>query len=74
MILASSQKNEVLVTYRYRHYKGVHCIRDMVHSDGLTIDPAMLTKDTGQSFRDFPCQYPSGPDHKLWMEMINSLT
>jgi hypothetical protein len=51
----------------YWHYKGVHSIGDMVCSDGLTIDPTMLTKKAGQSSRDFPLQFPTGPDHKLWL-------
>jgi hypothetical protein len=58
-------KNEGVLINRYHNYIGVHCIRDMVHSDGLTMDSAMLTKDTGQSSRDFPCKYPTGQDHKL---------
>jgi hypothetical protein len=37
---------------RYRHFKGVHSIGDMVCSDGLTIDPTMLTQEAGQSSRD----------------------
>jgi hypothetical protein len=24
--------------------------------------------------RDFPLQFPAGPDHKLWLEMTHSLT
>jgi hypothetical protein len=36
------KNNELLVINRYHHYKGVHCIGDMVYSDGMTIDPAML--------------------------------
>jgi hypothetical protein len=67
-------KNEVVVIYRCQHFKGVYCIGDMVYSDGLTIEPAMLTKDAGKSSRDFPHQYPSSPDHKLWMKLVNSLT
>jgi hypothetical protein len=66
-------KNEAVVINRYRHYKGVHCIGDMVYSDEQAIDPAMLTKHAGQSSRDFPHQYPSGLDHKLWRKVINSL-
>jgi hypothetical protein len=46
----------------------------MVCSDGLTIDPTMLTKEAGQSSRDFPLQFPTGPDHKLWLKMTHSLT
>jgi hypothetical protein len=46
----------------------------MVCSDGHTIDPAMITQEAGQSFRDFPLQVPTGPDHKLWLKMIHSLT
>jgi hypothetical protein len=46
----------------------------MVCSDGLTINWTMLTKEAGQSSRDFPLQFPTGPDHKLWLKMIHSLT
>ncbi len=59
---------------RYQYYKGVHSIGDMVCSDGLTIDPIMLTKEAGQSSREFSFQFPTGPDHKLWLKMTHSLT
>jgi hypothetical protein len=59
---------------RYWHYKEVHSMGDMVCSDGLTFDPVMLTKEAGQSSRDFPCQFPAGPNHKLWLKMTHSLT
>ncbi len=58
----------------YWHYKGVHSIEDMVCSDGHTINPTMLTKEAGQSSRDFPLQVLIGPDHKLWLKMIHSIT
>ena len=58
----------------YRHFKGVHSIREMVCSNGHTINPTMLTQEVGQSSRDFPLQVPTGPDHKLWLKMIPSLT
>jgi hypothetical protein len=58
----------------YWHYEGVHSIGDMVCSDGLTIDPTMLTKEAGQISRDFSIQFPTGPDHKLWLKMTHSLT
>jgi hypothetical protein len=58
----------------YRHYEGVHSIGNMVCSDGHTINPTMLTKKVGQSSRDFPLQVLTGPDHKLWLKMIHSLT
>jgi hypothetical protein len=60
--------------HRYRHFNGVHCIGDMVCSNGLTINPTMITQEAGQSSRDFPLQVPTGPDHKLWLKMIYSLT
>jgi hypothetical protein len=34
----------------------------------------MLTQEAGQSSRDFPLQVPTGPDHKLWLNMIHFLT
>jgi hypothetical protein len=46
------QEQETLTWYR--HFEGVHCIRDMVCSNGHTIDPTMLTQEAGQSSRDFP--------------------
>jgi hypothetical protein len=52
----------------------VHCIGDMVCSDGHIIDPTMLNQEAGQSSRDFPLQVPTGSDHKLWLKMIHSLT
>ncbi len=58
----------------YRHFKGVHSIRDTVCSDGHTIDLTMLTQEVGQSSRDFPLQVLTEPDHKLWLKMIHSLT
>ncbi len=58
----------------YQHYKGVHRIGNMLCSDGFTIDSIILTKEVGQSSRDFPLQFPIGPDHKLWLKMIYSLT
>jgi hypothetical protein len=58
----------------YWHYKGVHSIGDTVCSDDLTIDPTMLTKEVSQSSRDFPIQFLTGPDHKLWLKMTYSLT
>jgi hypothetical protein len=62
------QEQETLNWYRY------YSIGDMVCSDGQTIDPTMLTQEAGQSSRDFPLQVPAGPDHKLWIKMIHSLT
>jgi hypothetical protein len=59
---------------QYRHLKRVHSIGDMVCSNDQTIIPTMFTKDTGQSSRDFPLQVRTGPDHKLWLKMIHSLT
>jgi hypothetical protein len=59
---------------RYWYYKRVHSIGDMVCSDCLTIDPIMLTKEAGQSSREFPLQFPTGPDHKLWLKLTHSLT
>jgi hypothetical protein len=58
----------------YRYFKRVHSIGDMVCSNGHTIDLTMLTLEAGQSSRDFPLQVPTGPDHKLWLKMIHSLT
>jgi hypothetical protein len=58
----------------YRHFKGVHSIGDMVYSNGHTIDPTMLTQELGQISIDFPLQVLTGPDHKLWLKMIHSLT
>jgi hypothetical protein len=57
-----------------RHFKRMHSIGDMVCSDGHTIDPTMLTQEAGQSSKDFPLQVPTGPDRKLWLKMIHSLT
>jgi hypothetical protein len=34
----------------------------------------MLTQEAGQSSRDFPLKVPTGPDHKLWLQLIHSLT
>jgi hypothetical protein len=34
----------------------------------------MITQEAGQSSRDFPLHVPTGPDHKLWLKMIHSLT
>ncbi len=39
---------------RYRHFKGVRSIGDMVCSNGHTIDLTMLTQEVGQSSRHFP--------------------
>jgi hypothetical protein len=58
----------------YRHFKRVHSIGDMVCSNGHTINPTMLTQEAGQSSRDFLLQVLTGPDHKLWLKMIHSLT
>ncbi len=41
----------------YRQFKGVHSIRDMVCSDGHTIDPTMLTQEAGQSLEIFPSRF-----------------
>jgi hypothetical protein len=46
----------------------------MACSNGRTIDPTMLTQEARQSSRDFPLQVSTGPDHKLWIKMIHSLT
>jgi hypothetical protein len=59
---------------QYRYFKTVHSIGDMVCSDGHTINPTMLTLEAGQSSRAFPLQVPTGPDHKLWLKTIHSLT
>ncbi len=59
---------------QYRHFKGVHSTGNILCSNWHTIDPTMLTKVAGQSFRDFTLQVPTGPDHKLWLKMIHSLT
>jgi hypothetical protein len=67
-------KHEQETLNRYWYYKEVHSIGDMVCSDSLTIDPTMLTKEAGQSFGDFPLQFPTGPDHKLWLKMTYFLT
>ncbi len=58
----------------YRHFKGVHSIGDMVCSDGHIINPTMLTQEARQSSTNFPLQVLTGPDHKLWLKMIHSLT
>ncbi len=58
----------------YRHLKGVHSIGDTVCSNGHTFDPTMLTQEVGQNSRDCPFQVLTGPDHKLWLKMIHSLT
>jgi hypothetical protein len=58
----------------YKHFKRVHKIGYMVCSDGQTINPTMLAQEAGQSSRDFPLQVSTGPDHKLWLKMIHSLT
>jgi hypothetical protein len=58
----------------YRHFKGVHSIGDMVCSNGHTINSTMITQEADQSSRDFPLQVPTGPNHKLWLKMIHSLT
>jgi hypothetical protein len=34
----------------------------------------MLTQEAGQSSRDFSLQVLTGPDHKLWLKVIHSLT
>jgi hypothetical protein len=59
---------------RYRHYKRVHRFGDMVCSNRHTIDPTMLTQEAGQSSRNFPLWVLTGPDHKLWLKMIHSIT
>ncbi len=59
---------------RYWHYKGVHSIGDMLCSDSLTFYLIMLNKEAGQISRDFPLQFSTGPDHKLWLKMTHSLT
>ena len=59
---------------RYHHFKGVHSIRDMVYNDGLIINPVMLTKEPGQSIRDFSRQLQTQLDHNLWIKVIDSLT
>ena len=59
---------------RYCHYKGVHCIGDMVCSDGLTIDPDMQTQEPGQSTCEFPSQHSTKSDHALWTKVITSMT
>jgi hypothetical protein len=59
---------------RYWHYKGVHSMGDLVCSDGRTIDPILLTEEAEQSSREFPLQFLTGPDHKLWLKMTHSLT
>jgi hypothetical protein len=59
---------------RYQHCKGVHSIGDIVCSDGLTLDPNMLTKEAGQGSREFPLQFPTGSDHRLWLKLTHSLT
>ncbi len=51
-----------------------HSIGDLVCSNGHNIDLTMLTKEVGQSSRDFPLQVPTGPDHTLWLKMIHFLT
>ena len=53
---------------------GVHCVGDMVCSDGLTLDPNMITQQPGQSSRELPSQHPTRSDHALWMKVITSLT
>jgi hypothetical protein len=52
----------------------LHSIGDMVCSNGHTIDPTMIAQEVGQSSRDFPLHVLTGPDHKLWLKMIHSLT
>jgi len=59
---------------RYCHCKGVHCVGDMVCSNGLTIDPSIRTQQPGQSSRGFPSQHPTRSDHTLWTKVITSLT
>ncbi len=58
----------------YMHFKRVHGIGDMVCSNGQAIHPTMLTQEVGQTSRDFPLQVPTGPDYRLWLKLIHSLT
>ncbi len=67
-------RHEQEIINRYCCYKGVNSIGDIVCSDGVTIDPVMLTKETGQSSIKFPHQFPTRPDHKLWLKVTKSLT
>ncbi len=38
------------------------------------IASAFSAHHVGQSSRAFPLQFPTGPDHKLWLKMTHSLT
>ncbi len=65
---------ELIGINRFRHWKKVHSIGDLVSCDGLTVKPSMLTSQEGSSDREFPVQKPVRSALVLWKKALGSIT
>jgi hypothetical protein len=65
---------ELVKINRFRHWKKVHLIGDIVSCDGLTIKPTMITRTEGASAREFPLQQPTQASFELWKCAIGPIT
>ncbi len=56
------------------HNKKVHSIGDHTQCNKITVHSTMFLWEEEVSYRDFPAQRPTTPDHGLWLHAIGSLT
>jgi hypothetical protein len=67
-------QRELVRMNRFCHHKKMHSIGDMTQCNGITVHPTMFLQEEGESYRAFPAQCPTTPDHGLWLCAIGSLT
>jgi hypothetical protein len=65
---------ELIKINRFRHYKCVYLVADMVCCDGLTIKLSMLMMTAGASSRQFPLHQPVRSNLALWKRAVGSIT
>jgi hypothetical protein len=61
---------ELVEINKYRHWKKVHSIKDLVLCNGLSMKPSMITRTEGSSSREFPLQHPTREAYTLWKHAI----
>jgi hypothetical protein len=66
-------QGELVRINRFHHHKKVHSIGNLTQCEGITVHPTMFLREEGESYRVFPAQCPTTPDHSLWLRAIGSL-
>jgi hypothetical protein len=59
---------------RVRHHKKVQSIGDLTQFDRIRVDLVMFLREEGESYRGFHTQWPTAPNHGLWLHAIEALT